>query len=391
MPQRPGTPRLLRQINDRAALELLISRGPLTRAELGELTGLSKVTSGQLLARLETRGLVTAAGERPGGRGPNAALYGVNPSSAYVAGLEVLPDSVTAAVADITGTVVAQVTVDPSEARDPVGIVHEAVQRACGTAGIELTRLRCFVIGTRGVVDPLTGDVRYSVDLPTWHVGILAGLRTLLGECVIIENDVNLAALAEQTYGAARGADDFVILWTGVGQGLGVMLGGRLHRGITGGAGEIGWLPVPGEPLPSAVTAPQTGSFQRLVGGEALWNLARAHGLAAPDVRAAEVAVLVRTAIDAGNEDFVEDLAGRLAVGVAAVSVVLDPGLVVLGGDVGRAGGVHLAERVEEAVARVCPSRPTVVATGVEGNPVLMGAIVAALDRAREEVFSDTV
>ncbi|MBE3010134.1 ROK family protein [Microbispora sp. NEAU-D428] len=391
MPQRPGTPRLLRQINDRAALELLISRGPLTRAELGELTGLSKVTSGQLLARLETRGLVAAAGERPGGRGPNAALYGVNPSSAYVAGLEVLPDSVTAAVADITGTVVAQVAVDPTEARDPVGIVHEAVQRACGTAGIELTRLRCFVIGTRGVVDPLTGDVRYSVDLPTWHVGILAGLRTLLGECVIIENDVNLAALAEQTYGAARGADDFVILWTGVGQGLGVMLGGRLHRGITGGAGEIGWLPVPGEPLPSAVTAPQTGSFQRLVGGEALWNLARAHGLAAPDMRDAKVADLVRTAMDAGNEAFVEDLAGRLAVGVAAVSVVLDPGLVVLGGDVGRAGGVHLAERVEEAVARVCPSRPTVVATGVEGNPVLMGAIVAALDRAREEVFSDTV
>ncbi|MFI7625364.1 ROK family transcriptional regulator [Microbispora rosea] len=391
MAQRPGTPRLLRQMNDRAALELLISRGPLTRAELGELTGLSKVTSGQLLARLEARGLVSAAGERPGGRGPNAALYGVNPSSAYVAGLEVLPDSVTAAVADIAGTVVAQVTVDPSEARDPVGLVHEAVQRACGTAGIELARLRCFVIGTRGVVDPLTGDVRYSVDLPTWHVGILAGLRTLLGECVIIENDVNLAALAEQMYGAAHGADDFVILWTGVGQGLGVMLGGRLHRGITGGAGEIGWLPVPGEPLPSAVTAPQTGSFQRLVGGEALWNLARAHGLPAPDARGAEVADLVRTAIDTGNDDFVEDLAGRLAVGVAAVSVVLDPGLVVLGGDVGRAGGGHLAERVEEAVARVCPSRPTVVATGVEGNPVLMGAIVAALDRAREEVFSDTV
>ncbi|WP_182874795.1 ROK family transcriptional regulator [Microbispora sp. H10670] len=372
MAQRPGTPRLLRQINDRAALELLITRGPLTRAELGELTGLSKVTSGQLLSRLETRGLVTAAGERPGGRGPNAALYGVNPSSAYVAGLEVLPDSVTAAVADITGTVIAQVTVDPSEAGDPVRVVHEAVQRACGTAGIELARLRCFVIGTRGVVDPATGDVRYSVDLPSWHVGILAGLRTLLGECVIIENDVNLAALAEQAYGTARGADDFAILWTGVGQGLGVMLGGRLHRGITGGAGEIGWLPVPGEPLPSQVTAPQTGSFQRLVGGEALWNLARA-------------------AVAAGNEGFVDSLAGRLAVGVAAVSVVLDPGLVVLSGDVGRAGGHLLARRVEEAVARVCPSRPTVAATGVDGNPVLMGAIVAALDRAREEVFSDTV
>jgi predicted NBD/HSP70 family sugar kinase len=387
VPLRPGTPRLLRQINDRAALELLLSQGPLTRAELGELTGLSKVTSGQLLSRLETRGLVTTAGERPGGRGPNAALYGVNPASAYVAGLEVLPDSVTAAVADITGKVVAEITVDPTDTGDPVRMVYGAVLRACDTADVALNRLRCFVIGTRGVVDPVSGDIRYSVDLPAWHVGVLAGLRTLLGEYVIIENDVNLAALAEQAHGAARGVDDFAILWAGIGQGLGVMLGGRLHRGITGGAGEIGWLPVPGEPLPTDVTAPQSGSFQRLVGGEALTGLAQTYGLAS----GADVADLVRTALATGNDAFIDDLADRLAVGVAAVSVVLDPGLVVLSGDVGRAGGQRLAARVEEAVARVCPSRPTVAVTQVEGNPVLRGAIAAALARAREEVFSDTV
>ncbi|GAA4564899.1 ROK family transcriptional regulator [Planotetraspora kaengkrachanensis] len=387
MPLRPGTPRLLRQINDRAALELLLSRGPLTRAELGELTGLSKVTSGQLLSRLETRGLVTTAGERPGGRGPNAALYGVNPSSAYVAGLEVLPDSVTAGVADITGKVVAEVTVDPTDAGDPVRTVYGAVMRACETAHVPLTRLRSFVIGTRGVVDPVSGDIRYSFDLPAWHVGVLAGLRTLLGGSVIIENDVNLAALAEQEHGAARGVADFAILWAGIGQGLGVMLGGRLHRGITGGAGEIGWLPVPGEPLPTDVTEPQSGSFQRLVGGEALTGLAQAHGLSS----GADVADLVRTALATGNDAFLDDLADRLAVGVAAVSVVLDPGLVVLSGDVGRAGGRELAARVEESVARVCPSRPTVAVTQVEGNPVLRGAMVAALARAREEVFSDTV
>src|SRR5690349_11594500 len=116
MPRRhPGTPRLLRQINDRAALELLLSKGPLTRAELGEHTGLSKVTSGQLLARLEERGLVAGAGERPGGRGPNAAVYAVVPSSAYVAGLEVLPGRVTAGVADITGEIITEVGVDPCE------------------------------------------------------------------------------------------------------------------------------------------------------------------------------------------------------------------------------------------------------------------------------------
>ena len=119
MTRRPGTPRLLRQLNDRAALELLLTLGPLTRAELGRHTGLSKVTSGQLLARLQRKGLVRVSGERPGGRGPNAALYSVVPSSAYVAGLDVLPDTVTAGIADITGATVAEITLDARPATRP--------------------------------------------------------------------------------------------------------------------------------------------------------------------------------------------------------------------------------------------------------------------------------
>src|SRR6266699_1810531 len=99
MPQRPGTPRLLRELNDRAALELLLAEGPLTRTRLGEHTGLSKVTASQLLTRLQGRGLVHVVGEQAGGRGPNAALYAVVPSSAYVAGLHVESDAVRAGVA----------------------------------------------------------------------------------------------------------------------------------------------------------------------------------------------------------------------------------------------------------------------------------------------------
>ena len=211
---------------------------------------------------------------------------------------------------------------------------------------------------------------------------------------MIIENDVNLAAVAEHAYGAARGVDDFVLLWTGIGQGLGVMLGGRLHRGVTGGAGEVGWLPVPGEPLPTDVSEPQSGSFQRLVGGEAVANLAASYGIAetVPDEITADwIAAVVRTAVTTDAAGFLDELAMRLAVGVAATAVVLDPGLVVLGGTVGRAGGVALASRVEEAVARICPSRPRVAVTEVEGNPILRGALLVALDHAREELFASTV
>jgi len=114
MERRPGTPSLLRELNDRAALDLLLPGIPLTRTQISEQTRVSKVTVAQMLARLEERGLVTVVGQQEGGRGPNAALYSVVPSSAYVAGLYVELDGVSAGVADVTGRVVAEVSVNPN-------------------------------------------------------------------------------------------------------------------------------------------------------------------------------------------------------------------------------------------------------------------------------------
>jgi DNA-binding transcriptional ArsR family regulator len=270
MERRPGTPSLLRELNDRAALELLLTGGPLTRAQLGAHTGLSKVTASQLLSRLEDRGLVTVAGELAGGRGPNAALYAVVPSTAYVAGLHVDLDEVSAGVADVTGNVVAEVSVNPSSAQDPVELVRGAVVTACASAGVSPESLRAFVIGTPGVMDPRTGDPKLTINLPDWHEGVLEALRSELGRPVTLENDVNLAAMAERAVGAAVGVPDFVLVWIGIGLGLATVLGGRLHRGVGGAAGEIGYLPVPGVPLPQDVTHPATGAFQSLVGAQAV-------------------------------------------------------------------------------------------------------------------------
>jgi predicted NBD/HSP70 family sugar kinase len=388
MQRRPGTPSLLRELNDRSALELLLNGGPMTRAQLGEHTGLSKVTASQLLARLEERGLVAVAGEQAGGRGPNAALYAVIPSSAYVAGLHVEQDEISAGVADVTGTVVTQVSVNPAAADDPVALVRGAVLAACNSAGVAPEALRAFVIGTPGVLDPRTGDPRLAVNLPAWHEGVLEALRNDLGRPVRLENDVNLAAMAERSVGAAIGVDDFVLVWIGVGLGLATILGGRLHRGVGGAAGEIGYLPVPGVPLPVDLTHPATGAFQRLVGAQAVLPLAAEYGFAAPTAAAAVAAAV--TATEAGQQrgaDFLCELAVRVATGVAAIAVVLDPGLVVLGGDVGRAGGVELASRVASDVGRFCLAKPHVVPTAVTGNPVLRGAILAAVDQARAELL----
>ena len=389
MERRPGTPSLLRELNDRAALELLLTGGPLTRSQLGEHTGLSKVTASQLLARLEERGLVRVAGEQAGGRGPNAALYGVVPSAAYVAGLHVDHDEVSAGVADVTGRVVGEVSVDPNGAGDPVGLVRGAVAAACGSAGVSPDALRALVIGTPGVLDPGTGEPRFAVNLPAWHDGVLDALRDDLGRPVRIENDVNLAAMAERAAGAAAGAQDFVLVWIGIGIGLAIVLGGRLHRGVDGAAGEIGYLPVPGVPLPQDVSHPATGAFQSLIGAQALLPLAAGFGFGEVTAGAAVRAAIAAAA--AGNDRgsaFLDELAGRVATGVAAICVVLDPGLVVLGGEVGLGGGPALADRVAAEVGRICPARPQVVPTSVSGDPVLGGAILTAVDHARAELLA---
>ena len=385
-------PRLLREINDRAALELLLETGPMTRGQIGDLTGLSKVTASQTLARLEERGLVEVVGTQAGGRGPNAALYSVIPSSAYVAGLEVGPELISAAVADIHGRTVSEVTVEPGADDDPVPVVHDAIVKACRGAKLSLSKLRGIVIGTPGVVDPRSGDVRFSFDLPGWHEGIHEALAGDLRRKVTIENDVNLAAIAERHDGAAKGLDDFVLLWASRGLGLAVMLGGRLHRGRSGSAGEIGYLPVPGVPLPEDIrTAPGrlpslAGGLQSLVSAEAVTELARGYGFAAGS---ATECVKVAVAAGAEGEPLLDEIAHRLALGVAAVCVILDPGLVVLAGEVGHAGGEALTSRVEEAVARICPVRPQVVTTAVkDGNPVRRGAVLAALEEAREELLA---
>jgi predicted NBD/HSP70 family sugar kinase len=388
MQRRPGTPSLLRELNDRSALELLLTGGPMTRSQLGEHTGLSKVTASQLLARLEERGIVAVAGELAGGRGPNAALYAVVPSTAYVAGLHVEQDVVSAGVADITGNVVARISVDPNDAADPVALVRGAVLAACASAGVPVESLRAFVIGTPGVLDPRTGDPWLAVNLPAWHEGVLDALRSDLGRPVTLENDVNLAAMAERAVGAAVGVSDFVLVWIGVGLGLATVLSGRVHRGVGGAAGEIGYLPVPGVPLPEDLSHPATGAFQRLVGGQAVLPLAQSYGFNEPTAaKAVEAAVSAVGAGDQRGADFLCELAVRVATGVAAVSVVLDPGLVVLGGDVGLAGGTELADRVAADVGRFCPARPTVVPTAVDGWPVLRGAILAAVDQARAELL----
>ncbi|MGW5863631.1 ROK family transcriptional regulator [Streptomyces sp. NPDC055239] len=381
----PASPSTARAINDRLALGLLQREGPLTANQLKQLTGLSRPSVADLVERLQGSGLIAVVGEAGAQRrGPNARLYGIVADRAHLAALDVRTDGVSVVVTDLLGAVLA-------EASAPIGgdtgtgpAVERAValvERTARDGGVR--RLHTVGIGAPGLIDPATGELRDTTSLPAWHRGLAGALQERLPARVLVENETNLAARAEQRDGAAHDRDTFVLLWLGEGVGAAVVLDGKLRRGASGGAGEIGFLPVPGtDMLPSATAC--EGGLHSLVGAAALCELGVAHGILEPG---ASVADVVRHAVETGHEAYLDAVADRIAVGAAAMAAILDPGCVVLGGEVGRAGGEVLAARVMKRVTAMSPLYTEIRVSPLGGAAVLRGALLAARDAAQDELF----
>ncbi|OON82044.1 ROK family transcriptional regulator [Streptomyces tsukubensis] len=399
----PASPSTARAINDRHALNLLQERGPLTAGQLKQLTGLSRPSVADLVERLGDSGLIGVVGESgEQRRGPNARLYGIVADRAHLAALDIRTHGVSVVVTDLVGTTLAEASAPiPEGARSgpsverAVALLEEATREAGASA------LHSVGVGAPGLIDPVTGVLNGSTGLPAWHRDLVGVLRERLPATVLVENETNLAALAEQRVGAARDRDTFVLLWLGLSVGAAVVLDGSLRRGASGGTGEIGFLPVPGtKGLPSATEC--GGGFHALVGSAAVTALAAEHGLSAraaahEPAAAAHIRAAARALAPEGGAGsargqaaarFLDALAGRLAIGAASVAAVLDPGCVVLGGELGEAGGAALADRVAARLAALSPLATEVRAGSLGGGAVLRGALLMTRDAAQDEVFA---
>jgi predicted NBD/HSP70 family sugar kinase len=299
--------------------------------------------------------------------------------------------TVTAAVSDLAGTVRGRLesTVDFTRT-DPVSAVADTVEDVCKEAGIARDPVAQVQIAVAGSYDAKS-DVLHHVEVPGWgRPGLIEDLRHRLGVPVGVDNDVNLAAVAERAHGAGRDAESFALLWLGeAGLGLAIDLGGTLLRGARGGAGEIGYMPMM---LPGAEGGP-TGrvDFQDLVGGAAVLDLAARYGVADAATAAGTMAAAVARATAARDEaarGFVTALAGRIAIGLSAVVAVLDPPLVVIGGEVGQAGGPVLGSAVATALAEAAPLDTTIATTLVRDDAALLGAQEAGRAAVRDAILA---
>ncbi len=405
-----GSAKLLRAMNSSATLAHLLQAGQLTRAELRELTGLSKPTSSEMLRLLTEAGLALVAGRTVGAPGPTAEIYAPNPDAAYAVAVSVRdtteedrPD-LAIALCDLNGKVRdrTECRVDFTEV-SPAEAVTKAVIEACQRADIDLARVLRVQIGVAGSYDRRT-DTIHHVDVPGWSgPGVLGEVRSRLagnlgvprgGATVTLENDVNLAAIAERHRGVvakghggvAEGAESFVLLWLGYGIGLATDLGGTLLRGAHGGAGEIGYLP-----LYRASDDADPDDLQRLIGGPAVIRLAAEAGIGADTAGDAVTAAIAR-----GADRVLEVLAHRIAFALATVVAVLDPPLVVLAGEVAQAGGAKLRDAVVAAMYPAAPQPPPgitggdvqIAVTAVADDAVLLGGLDAGLHALRESLIS---
>jgi predicted NBD/HSP70 family sugar kinase len=375
-------------MNESAALAHLIDPGMLTRADLRQLTALSTPTISEVLRRLTDAGLVTVVGHNSGRPGPNAEIYAANPDAAYSVAISVRDigasdvPSVVAALCDLTGAVRARfessidfVTTDPKTA------MVDVVARLRQDTGVPADRIRHVQIGVAGSYDSRTVTIRH-VEVPGFgRPGLVPEIAAALDTHVDVDNDVNLAAVAERRHGVAQDVDGFALLWLGQeGLGLAIDIGGKLMRGARGGAGEIGYMP-----LYAPDSTHRKVALQDLVGGPAVLDLAHDNGVSGRTPL--EVVSNAAADPDAAGEFFAE-LADRVSVGLAAVIAVLDPSLVVLAGQVAQAGGQILLDAVNSAILRAAPLESTVAVTTIDDDAVLLGALDAGLAAVREALIA---
>lgn len=361
---------MLRRLNLAATLRGLRGGGEPTVTELAGQVGLSRPTTEGVLVELVGRGLAEEVAPDAGRRlGRPARRYRFRAEAGYALGMEIDARRVLLLLADLDGRVVgvhrADLEVD-CPARERLTAVRAAVATCLAEADVSRSRLWAVAAGTPGVIDP-SGRVAFCTVVPDWDGVHLARELGRSFPCpVLVENDANLAAVAERWRGAAQGVDDLVYILAGLHTGTGTVIGGRLHRGRWGAAGEVGVIPGLGlrDTTEELAGEPQPGVAERM----------------------AEKVLVAAQAGDPAARARVERLAARMAVGVAAMVLAIDPETVVVGGALTLAGDLLVTE-LRRHVQPFCLSPTRIEASTLGDESVGLGAVRLALDRIDDVLF----
>ena len=376
----PARPLLLRQLNARTVLDTIRERGPVSRAEIARVAGISKPTVSLALRALLEAGLAREA-QSAGTDGPTygAIFFEVDPEAAATLGIDIGARYVRMALADVTGEVRAREDIETADgsADGVLAMIPLAAARLVSAAGVERDRVACATVGVPGVVESGSGTVSLAENVPGLEGERVAErLESALGIPVQVLNDVNLAAIGERDHGAGRGVASFVFVSVGTGLGAGLVLGGELIAGSHGAAGELDLLrPVASGSDPSA---PAIRAYAA--------ELQAAHNESERPLDTVEIFAQARAG-DRWALGIAGEVARRICAHIVPIAAIVDPELVVLGGGIGSNGDL-LLPRLREMLCEALPYPPTVAASELGGDAVLTGALALGVADARAWAFA---
>jgi predicted NBD/HSP70 family sugar kinase len=383
----PARPSLIRAMNEQLLLEHIRQRGRCSRAELARISGLSKPTVSLALDNIERAGLVRIAGQRTGMPGRSARLYEIRPDAGLVLGLDIGHEYVRGAIADLTGEIRTRESLRAraTSVRGRVGELVGLADLLCANSGVPRSAITQTVIGSPGVYDPRRNSMKLTGGLRGWdRPAALAGLREAFGPSLVMENDVDAAALAERALGHGRDVDHFAFVHIGTGIGMGLVIGGQLVRGAHGVAGEIAFMPLTDGADVDSRDVRRRGPLEAAAAASGIVRAARSGGMRGP-VSARRV-FEAAAAGDGRAVAVVAEEARLIAKTVCAIITVVDPDLIVLGGGIGRAPG--FAESVIGELERIAPVMPAIRVSALGTDAVVDGCLAAGTELAWARVMT---
>jgi predicted NBD/HSP70 family sugar kinase len=333
--------------------------------------------------------MITAIGQQHGRRGRSPMAYVVRDNAGFVVGVDIGGTNIRVGAADIFGEPIC----DEQHATTKEGeralsaqlmeVTGHVVERARGTH----ERLLALGISTPGVVDPASHRVMLAYNVsPSGGFDPLGAIGSRWGVPVLIDNNVNLAAVGEKWFGLARGISTMVFIAIGARIGMGIIIDHELVRGAHGAAGEIGYLPLVGDPFDPRHRLHGGLEDEVAAAGILAAFRARRDADAGETPSSAEEVFALAAAGDADAREVVEHVAARLGAAIAAVCTIVDPELIVLGGGIG--ASPLLLRPIRSAAAALVPVTGRIETSLLGDRAALQGAIAVALNAARSELLS---
>jgi predicted NBD/HSP70 family sugar kinase len=367
---------------NRAAVLDTVRHAPdgVSRAAIASATGLTAQTVSNLVTRLVDDGLVREHGAETGTRGAPGRLLRLVPTGASAVGVHLDPARVTVVLLDLEGSVTALTTIEDADPADPVATIDAmaaATRALVDGAGVVSDRVLGIGVASPGPIDAAGTRLVAPPQLARWRgVAVAEELAARTGMPVRVEKDAVAGAIGER-WTTVDPADDLVFLYLGHGVSAGIVTGGRVVRGATGNAGEIGGVVVRAHG--------RWGELWRACQPQAQVRRAADAGIGAPvdpdDARAVRAAYAALVATDAGRALVTQ---GGTAIGSALAHVVelVDVPRVVLGGGVALASGVPLVDAVRNRLEARLASPPVVASTRFGEDGVARGAACSVLEAA---------